>query len=262
MNSKPRRVLQLALDGEQVEEPAEPASLRGVARGAPVLLQPAVDHRVDELRRELDVAVAQERDQVVLPRTLEGVLEVDDHQLAVGHHEVPALVVAVGEAPRRRGQPPRDPGEGPLELRPLRAGGSLPAPRLEAVLAEVVELPGVELLVEGAGEGEATRVGHRLRRGAHPGKEIHRPAVERLARTAVQRPLEGEVPQILEHHHRRDRVVAKDARHPDPEAVEVALDVEERQLLGGPPLLASSLLAGPGGITITTWLSGQRPTRR
>jgi len=27
-------------------------------------------------------------------------------------------------------------------------------------------------------------------------------------------------------------------------------------------LLASSLLGGPGGITITTWLSGQRPTRR
>ncbi len=40
------------------------------------------------------------------------------------------------------------------------------------------------------------------------------------------------------------------------------MHVHERQLVRGPPLLASSLFGGPGGITITTWLSGQRPTRR
>src|SRR5262249_17738801 len=60
--------------------------------------------------------------------------------------------------------------------------------------------------------------------------------VERLGRASLQRALEGEVPEVLEDNHRRAGVVAKDAGDADAQALEVAMDVDEGQLLRGPSL--------------------------
>ena len=174
-----------------------------------------VEHRVDEVAGQLDVAVAQQRHQVVLARALERVLEVDHHQLAVLHHEVAALVVAVGEAARGGGQLLGDAAERGVELGALGAGGHLAAPGLQAPLAEVVQLPVVELFVEGAGEGEAARVGVLLGAGAQPGQQLDGLGVEPGAIAGGERRLEGLIRQVLADHHPRGLVEAEDLRHAD-----------------------------------------------
>src|SRR6185295_3841211 len=133
------------------------------------------------------------------------------------------------------------------QLGALGGGGLLAAPRLQAPLAEVVQLPVVEVLVEGAGEGEAGRVPLLLRAGAQPGEQLHRPPVQLLAAlAALQRHLEGDVAQVLQDHHPGRLVVAEDGRDADLQPVEVAVDVDEGELGGGVAL--GGLLALLGGV--------------
>src|SRR6267142_6043805 len=74
-------VLQLALHGEQIEEPHEVARFQRLPAFRLEGLQVARQHRVDERPIQLDVAVPQQSDKVVLPRALQRVLEVDHHLL-------------------------------------------------------------------------------------------------------------------------------------------------------------------------------------
>src|SRR5207237_8323740 len=89
---------------EQIEKGDELALIQA-RRTLPLeLAQVSAQHLVDQIARQLDVAVAEERDEIVLTRPLQRVLEIDDHLLARRQdHDVAALVVAVREPARRRG---------------------------------------------------------------------------------------------------------------------------------------------------------------
>jgi hypothetical protein len=145
------RVLELALHREHVEAAAElfaagaiEAPLGGVFVEAG-LLEGAIERLV---------AVVEERHEVVDGGAEEGVLEVDPNELGgaaggAAHHEVAALVVAVNEAAGPLGDAAREAiGDGV----PCREGGWIQGlfEGVEAPLAEVIQLPAEELLVEGA----------------------------------------------------------------------------------------------------------------
>ena len=156
-------VLQLALHGEQIEEPHEVARFQPRAGFRLEGLQIARQHRVDERPIQLDVAVPEQRDQVVLPRALQRVLEVDHHLVPIReHHDVAALVVAVREPARRVGELARDAREMPPQRLQLRFRGS-GAARQQPVLDEMLELPVVQVVVERAGPGDASRIRIALR---------------------------------------------------------------------------------------------------
>ncbi len=115
--------------------------------GGGQLLQVAAQHRLHEGCRQLHVAVAEQRHQVVLARAEQGVLEVDHHLLARGEdHQVARLVVAVGEPARLRLQRPGDPVEVPVHHRPLGRGEPGALPGLQPPLQEVHQLPVVEVV--------------------------------------------------------------------------------------------------------------------
>ena len=238
-------VLELPLHGEQVEGGPEGG---GVEPGAALRLEPrqvARQHALHQLGRQLHVAVAEQRHQVVLARRQQGVLEVDDGLRATGQdHEVARLVVTVGEPCRLGGQGGGHVVEGAVHLRPLggREGGSLPG--LEQPLPEVIELPPVERPVEAAPEGHAGGVRGPLGPGPQERQLVHRPLVERPGRVAGQEPrLQHLVAQVLEDHEPLALEEGVDGRHPHPHPGKVALHVDER-VLGRRP--AAGGLLGPG----------------
>ena len=228
------------LHGEEVEDGAERRVLEARPARLVEAVQVAPQHGVHEPGLELDVAVAQERHEVVLPRPEERVLEVDHRLLAGGeHHEVARLVVAVGEPLGLGLERPGDGLELAIHHRALRGRQARLLPGLEQPLAEVVQLPEVQVVVEGAAEGDAP-AGARLGVGAEPGEGVDRPLVERPRRIAGEEPrLEHVVPEVLEDHEPTPRVVLVERVHPrdaHADRGEVALDVEEGVDAGGAAL--------------------------
>ena len=156
---EPPRVLELALHREQIEEGDELVGVQvrpSLSReGGEIPAQ----NLLDQGTLQLDIAVAQQRHQIVLPRPLQRVLEIDHHLLpARQHHQIATLVVAVGEAARRLGEHQGDAGELAPKRLQLVVGGQRAAGE-QAVLDEVLELPVIEVVVEGAPPGEASLVG-------------------------------------------------------------------------------------------------------
>ena len=209
--------------------------------------EPAIEHALDHRPVELHVGVAQERHEVVLPRRLQRVLEVDDHHVLGLHHQIPALVVAVGEARGLGVQAFGDALEDLVQPGALGGGRQLAGACLEPPLAEVVQLPVVELDVEGAREGEAARVGRLLCLGAQLRQQVDGALVEPLLarRLAQERRLEGEVAQILEHHQALALVVVHDLGHAHAQTLQVAVHVDEGEL---GRRRALGLLFAPGGV--------------
>ena len=138
--------------------PSAARSPRPEPGGAGELVEASVDERAVELL----VAVVQERDQVVDAGAEEGVLEVDPADGAAGaDHEIARLVVAVDERARPAGDALREATGDRVEGRAVGRGERTPA-RVEPPLAEVIDLPAQEVLVERAARDDA--VGRQLAR--------------------------------------------------------------------------------------------------
>src|SRR5262249_28645529 len=122
------------------------------------------DEIVEQRRRERDVRIAQQADEVVGAGAEERVLKIDDAQarrtVDVLHHQVAALVVAMDEAARVGGELLGDRAEDALELFAL-GGRGREVLRLHAVLAKMIELPLEEVVVETTREGDALGIGMR-----------------------------------------------------------------------------------------------------
>src|SRR5439155_5599518 len=88
--------LQVALDAGQVEESQERHAVERRARPGPSL-QVADDQFVDQTLIERQIGVPQQGREVVGGGAHESVLEVEDAQAPVLHHEIAAVVVPMGE---------------------------------------------------------------------------------------------------------------------------------------------------------------------
>src|SRR6266511_3591538 len=228
-----QHALQLGEIGSPGEGFAHVAERRGGRREKPRILLHAIDE--DETARVLELALngeevehlakgtvlelraAQERHEVVLARAEERVLELDDALLARRkHHEVARLVVAVGEPLRLGVQRAGDPLELAIHHLPLGGREGPALPRLEQPLAEVVELPEVEVAVERPRERDARRAGSLLDLGggADAGELVDGALVERLRPIAGEEArLEHLVAEVLEDHEAAEGVVPEEGEN-------------------------------------------------
>src|SRR5262249_535368 len=98
-------VLELSLNGEQVEEAFERRrrdrlSALPFERG-----EVPLNHALNESPIELDVAIAEQRPQIVLARAQKRVLKVNHHHLTALEHQIAALVIPKRKPARLGGKP-------------------------------------------------------------------------------------------------------------------------------------------------------------
>ena len=237
------RVLELALDGHQVElAPHLDALGSREAVGAGVV----VEARLHEGAVEGLVAVVEQGDEIVDARAQERVLEVDPAEALVrANHQVARLVVAVHEAPGPRGDAVREAVGDRVEGRAV-LGGQRDAARLEGPLAEVVDLPAQQLVVEGAGGHDAAG-GQRGEGALRPRQVRDRADVQGLAprRVGGEEGRERVVAQVFEQEPPAGRVLAEQRGDVDAARVQQVAHLEE-----GPPRgrLALGDLLGLGAV--------------
>ena len=191
---------QVALERHEIEPPPELAVRRG---GTVAFLQGEEirDQLVELAVADVHVRVAQQRHQIVGVRPHAGVLEVDDVQAAFAQHQVAAVIVAMAQHARLRGELVDD--RPPLlgERRSFGRAEHHAAVALDEVGREELELPRQLLDVERHAVG---RVPVRVEIRTAPLQRLdqrHRLAVQRgvlgVRRGAKVR-LQRDVPEILQ----------------------------------------------------------------
>jgi hypothetical protein len=145
------RVLQLSLNGHQVEFEGD---ARTFFRITAEVIHVLIEALFYERRFETLIAVVEESNQIVDPRTAKRVLEIDPHKLRLlilgrANHEVPALVVAMYERLACRSNLRREECGEFVEYRSLPFA-QFHALGIERPFSKVVDLPPQQIKVERA----------------------------------------------------------------------------------------------------------------
>jgi len=231
------------------------------------------------LRRQRGLALVEQLGHVVLQRPAQAALVVDEPGLAIAHHHVPRLQVAVDEV-----LPARLPEPGDVALEVLLQARLVEGDvcELEEVVLEVVQVPLDRLGVE-----RGARIRHAVvhRRAAldlearQPGQHALVDRAQRGRQRAVapgaglgERVVERRVPQVLEQVDARVLVRGVDLRHRQPEFAERLRVREERAVLvrvrsdhgdrRAPRRVREADHATPGAVAREGFLRGGRHVER
>ena len=227
------RIFELALDGDRVEAAFERFTHRCIEAAA---LEVALEHVELKAPLEVDVGVAQERDEIVRRRTDERVLKVDHHQTVVSRpHQVARLKVAMHEAVRQRSKL-----TGQLIEQAVEHGTVTGAQRafhcLETPLAKVIELGPEQCGIEAAAIGDARRGWLRRCAAFMKLREQVDRALVRLGKpgraVTPQASFECQITEIFEDESAALEIGRVQLRHWNIAAREKRPDVEKRARLG------------------------------
>ena len=184
------------------------------------------------LVRQVDVGIAKQRCQVVGVGSHPRVLEVDHVELAVVHHQVAAVIVAMAEDARLAGKLGDDRGEFLAKRAALIIGERHAAIRLEEMLGEEIEFPRQLLDVERDAIREVLGRGEFLAALLEGGDERNRLPVERrVLRCArgAKMGLEGHVAKVLQRQQSVLVRVTEDRRNRQLHALKQVGDMSQEQ---------------------------------
>jgi hypothetical protein len=227
------RGLEVALQTGDVEQTAEGGRVLGLASRN---LKIVGDQPVNEGFVQDDVGVAQQGGEVVRARAEQRVLKIDDPDAAVGHHEIPTVIIAVDQHGRRHGQLFGDSSETTPNRLPRRGRQADPVSGFDAVFQKMIELPEQERVIEPPPEGEAARwIGVGI--GClEPDEFVDRLPIQRLhpfGGRSRDRVPEREVPEVFQEESPAVPIVIMDARDAEAPRAQIALNVEKRQFDDG-----------------------------